>query len=176
MADELIVNANVDETDLQYISLGQKVEMYLDSYPDIKFQGQIEHIAYEATVISNVTVYIIKIRPINPPKMFRSGMTATITVVIESKKDVWALPVEFIHVQGHQSFVFVFKGNEKLKLPRKIKDKDIELREVQTGVEDGRFIEITEGLNEDETVVILSMPENAPQGVINRGLGGRRRR
>lgn len=67
MADELIVKANVDETDLRYVKLNQPVKVSLDAYPDIKFSGIVEHIAYESTVVNNVTVYEIKIRPVLNP-------------------------------------------------------------------------------------------------------------
>ncbi|MCS7227541.1 MAG: efflux RND transporter periplasmic adaptor subunit, partial [Endomicrobia bacterium] len=64
MADELIVKANIDETDLRYVKLNQPVEVSLDAYPEVRFTGIVEHIAYESTVVNNVTVYEIKIRPL----------------------------------------------------------------------------------------------------------------
>ncbi len=66
MADELIIRANVDETDLPNIKLGQRVKFFLDAFPEKQFNGIVEHIAYESQVISNVTVYEIRIKPIFP--------------------------------------------------------------------------------------------------------------
>jgi macrolide-specific efflux system membrane fusion protein len=147
MADELIVEAKVDETDLRYIKLGSKLSMYLDAYPDEKFEGIVEHIAYESTVVSNVTVYSIRIKPVKKPAVFRAGMTATITVTAESKQDAQAIPTDFINDRGGKKSVLVKtiqKGKETF-VPTPIK----------TGVTDGKWTEIISGLNPDDTVVIL---------------------
>ena len=113
MADDLVIDANVDETDLKYIAVGKTVTVYLDAYPDEVFEGIIEHIAYEARIVSNVTVYTARIRPKDKPKVFRSGMTATITVGIESKQGVWALPSDFINNAGGRAVVMIIAGKKE---------------------------------------------------------------
>jgi len=144
MADDLIVEASVDETDLRYIKIGDRLSMYLDAYPDETFTGVVEHIAYESTVVSNVTVYTIKIRPDKKPKAFRSGMTATITVAAESKKDAMTIPSSFITDKNGKKTVVVRKGKNLF-----------ETREIKIGMTDGRFTEILSGVGENDTVVIL---------------------
>lgn len=147
MADDLITEANVDETDLRYIKIGDTLKMSLDAYPDDMFNGIVEHIAYESTVVSNVTVYTIKIRPVKKPKVFRAGMTATITITAESKQDAWSLPGNFISEKGGKKTVTVKTGkNDKTAF---------ETRTVTTGVTDGRYTEILSGLNKGETAVIF---------------------
>jgi macrolide-specific efflux system membrane fusion protein len=147
MADDLIIDANIDETDLRYISIGKKLSMYLDAYPQEQFDGVIEHISYEARVISNVTVYEVKIKPISKPNVFRSGMTATITITAESKKDAKSIPNNFITERDHKKTVIVKMGSDKKPV--------FETREVVTGVTDGKYTEIISGLQNNETVVIL---------------------
>ncbi|MCL2800116.1 MAG: efflux RND transporter periplasmic adaptor subunit [Endomicrobia bacterium] len=144
MADDLIIESNVDETDLRYIKIGDKLKMYLDAYPDETFEGIVEHISYESTVLSNVTVYMIKIRPVKKPSVFRAGMTATITVTADSKENAWSIPNNFITDARGKKTVFV-------KNP-----KGIETREIKTGITDGRFTEVLSGLSQDETVVTLT--------------------
>ncbi|MDR2426529.1 MAG: efflux RND transporter periplasmic adaptor subunit [Endomicrobium sp.] len=148
MADDLIIEANVDETDLRYIKIGDNLKMSLDAYPDEIFSGIVEHIAYESTVVSNVTVYAIKIRPIKKPKVFRAGMTATITVTAESKKGAWSIPSNFIIERGKKKTVTVkslTKNNKEILVTRNI----------NTGVTDGKFTEILSGLKQGDTAVIL---------------------
>jgi macrolide-specific efflux system membrane fusion protein len=148
MADDLIVEVNIDETDLRYIQIGKKVEMYLDAYRDEEFDGVIEHISYDAISVSNVTMYNVKIKPIKKPKVFRSGMTATITITAESKKEAQSIPSAFITEKEHKQTVVVKAGTENKPV--------FETREVVTGVTDGKYTEILSGLNPGETVVILS--------------------
>ncbi|MDR0823175.1 MAG: HlyD family efflux transporter periplasmic adaptor subunit, partial [Endomicrobium sp.] len=145
MADDLIVEAKIDETDLRHIKIGLQFPIVLDAYPDEKFIGEVEHIAYEASIVSNVTVYLIKIRPIVKPRIFRSGMTATITVTVDSKTGAQVLPSEFIISMRDKTFVNVQSKNSK----------KIERKEVKTGISDGKFTEILEGISQDDAVVLL---------------------
>jgi macrolide-specific efflux system membrane fusion protein len=147
IADDLIINVNIDETDLKYIKIGKKVRMYLDAYPDDWFDGEIEHISYEARLLSNVTVYNIRIKPLVKSKVFRSGMTATIIITAQLKKEAQSIPNIFITEKNHKKIVIVNTGDEKKPV--------LEKREIKTGVTDGKFTEIIEGLNHDEVVVIL---------------------
>jgi macrolide-specific efflux system membrane fusion protein len=145
MADDLIIESQVDETDLRFIKIGEKLKMYLDAYPDEVFDGVIEHISYESTVVSNVTVYTIKIRPVKKPSTFRAGMTATITVTAQSKKDALSLPNSFISERGGKKTVVIKTG--------KSGKAAFETKTVKTGITDGKFTEIISGINESETAV-----------------------
>lgn len=178
MADELIIKAYVDETDLRYINLNKIVTCYLDAYPDVKFLGKIEHIAYESTMINNVTVYEIKIKPLlhlkphferkkefdmnkirktpidfsekektytshkDVSSMLRSGMSVTIEVIAEEKKNVLLLPTDAIKSIGKERYVLLKKEKQILKQP------------VEVGISDGKNIEIKSGLNETEIVLV----------------------
>jgi len=142
MADTLIIDANIDETDLRYLSDGQKVKIFLDAYPDQDFSGTVEHIAYESQVINNVTVYEVKILPINAPKVFRAGMTATIEVTANKRENTMLLPVAAITEKGDGAFVTI-KNGEKT-----------EQRKVTTGISDGKKIEILSGSTPEDNIVV----------------------
>ncbi len=147
MADELIIEANVDETDLRYIALGQQTKIFLDAYADKEFYGKIEHIAYKSQTINNVTVYKVKILPLDVPKLFRAGMTATIEVVSQKKEDVLLLPADAIVKKDNKKWVMVKSVS---RIP--------EMREIQTGIGNGKKVEIVSGISENE-VVIIQAPE-----------------
>jgi macrolide-specific efflux system membrane fusion protein len=153
MADDLIIYANIDETDLRYIFIGKKLTMYLDAYPGEQFEGIIEHISYEARLINNVTVYDVRIRPIEKPKMFRAGMTVTITITAESRADARSIPNNFIVEKDNKQTVVVKTGTDKKPV--------FEVREVTTGVTDGKYTEIISGLNDNDTLVILHQSKRA---------------
>lgn len=168
MADKLIISAVVDETDLRHMKLGQDVKIFLDAYPDKYFSGTVEHIAYESTVINNVTVYEVKIKPANPPSDFRSGMTATIEVTADKREDVLLLPSDLIIDKGGRKFVSVKVAGGKSKM-----------KEVKTGISDGKKIEITEGITEDDIILSplkVSKRDRTTQTRVGGipGLGGRR--
>ncbi len=160
----------MDETDLRYMKPGQDVKIFLDAYPDKYFSGNIEHIAYESTVINNVTVYKVKIKPANPPSNFRSGMTATIEVTADKRENVLLLPVDVIVEKGSRKFVSIKVAGGKSKL-----------KEIKTGITDGKKIEITEGITEDDIIlssVKVSKRDRTTQTRVGGipGLGGGRTR
>jgi macrolide-specific efflux system membrane fusion protein len=92
IADDLIVVANLDETDIGQIESGQEVKVALEAYPDREFECTVEKIAYDATTVSSVTMYEVDVSPNRLPRFARSGMTANIEFIVEEKKDILTLP------------------------------------------------------------------------------------
>lgn len=96
IADDLIIVANLDETDIGQVKTEQDVEVTLEAYPDRNFEGVVEKIAYDAKVVSNVTMYEVDVRPNRVPPFMRSGMTANMEFVIEEKEGALAVPASAI--------------------------------------------------------------------------------
>ncbi|MDI6757510.1 MAG: efflux RND transporter periplasmic adaptor subunit [Endomicrobiia bacterium] len=154
MADKLIVRADVDETDLAHMQKGKRVNVTLDAYPDDPFRGVIEHIAYESRLVNNVTVYEVRINPVSPPKNFRAGMTANIELVAASSRDTLLAPLDaVIERRGRKSVRRVSASGNKAA--------DVA---VETGITDGRNIEIISGLNEGDTILAGGVPAFGSSG------------
>ncbi|WP_168433195.1 efflux RND transporter periplasmic adaptor subunit [Pontiella sulfatireligans] len=100
IADDLIIVANLDETDVGQVKNEQSVEVTLEAYPDREFAGVVEKIAYDAKTVSNVTMYEVDVRPDRVPSFVRSGMTANLLFVIEEKEGALVLPASAIMEQA----------------------------------------------------------------------------
>jgi macrolide-specific efflux system membrane fusion protein len=144
MADYLIVNAQVDETDIGSINIGQPVNIVLDAYPGEEISGRVEHIAYESKTINNVTVYEVDVVPGKVPVFFRAGMSSTVNFILEEKDNILVLPLNTVKKIGNQSYVFVSKDDDKKPQPLQIK----------TGLENTLNIQVESGLAEGDTVVV----------------------
>jgi macrolide-specific efflux system membrane fusion protein len=96
IADDLIIVANLDETDIGQVEIEQAVEVVLEAYADRAFDCVVEKIAYDAKTISNVTMYEVDVRPNRIPRFARSGMTANLEFVVEEKVGVLTLPASAI--------------------------------------------------------------------------------
>jgi macrolide-specific efflux system membrane fusion protein len=94
MADRLIVRAQVDETDMGKIKVGQRCEVSLDAYPEIRLPGRLDKLAFESRQINNVTVYDIEVELMKSSSVLRSGMTATADVIINDRSNVIVIPAE----------------------------------------------------------------------------------
>ncbi len=103
IADDLIVVASLDETDIGLVKLGQKVTVRLESYPDREFGCEVEKIAYDARTVQNVTMYEVDVRPDNLPRVARSGMTANLEFVIEEKTGALVIPASAVQQGGSGS-------------------------------------------------------------------------
>lgn len=149
MSDRLIVKAQVDETDIAAVKLKQGAEIVLDSYPDHKIAARVNKIAFDATTVNNVTTYIVEVLPQEVPDFMRSGMTANVTFLINSKNDALLIPSEALRSNNGASTVMLKDGNKKFE------------REVTLGSSSGKQIEVLSGLSENDVVLIaeLKLPE-----------------
>lgn len=142
LSDRLIVKAQVDETDMAQIRLGQRVRIVLDAFADNPLSARVEHIAFEAKTVSNVTIYEVDVLPDEPPAYLRSGMTANLTFHVDEKKGVLLLPA-----------VAVKTGATPSVLTPGPKGKP-QTRTVETGLSNGKMVEIRSGLVEGDVVVV----------------------
>ncbi|MCX5712736.1 MAG: efflux RND transporter periplasmic adaptor subunit [Candidatus Omnitrophica bacterium] len=86
LSDHLVAQAQVDETDIGKVKAGQGVLVTLDAYPQIKVKGKVDHIFYESKLVNNVNIYQVDIVLETVPAVFRSGMTATVNIIENTKE------------------------------------------------------------------------------------------
>jgi HlyD family secretion protein len=72
--------ADVDQSDIGRIQVGQPARFTVDSYPDQEFRGRISQIRLNATVSQNVVTYPVIIEVSNPDEKLRPKMTANVTI------------------------------------------------------------------------------------------------
>jgi multidrug resistance efflux pump len=96
-ADDLWVKIFVPETDLGLVVLGQAVEVTVDSHPGVRFAGRVFQIAHESEFTPrNIQslderrhqVFSAKVRVEEPGGVFKSGMSAEVTVPVDEKPTV----------------------------------------------------------------------------------------
>jgi len=145
MSDRLIIEAQVDETDIGRIVVGQAADITLDAYPRDVIPGKVDQIAYEAKTVNNVTTYMVDVLPGKVPAFLRSGMTANIKVLTAATNAVLVLPSEAVHSEINQTVVWRTNPadrNKPLSTP------------IVTGLSDGKKLEICSGLQEGDPVLV----------------------
>jgi macrolide-specific efflux system membrane fusion protein len=170
VADTLIVNAQVDESDIGKIKIGQKVRIRLDSYPDQPVEGKVFDMLYEGKNVSNVITYGVKVRPDKVPPFFRSQMTANVSFLVKRKEDALLVPAAALKDGPGGKRVVTIPPAEKGGTP--------ETREVKTGIETDDQVEILEGLAAGDKVLVAAgkykaqtAPESSPLSFMGRGMG-----
>jgi macrolide-specific efflux system membrane fusion protein len=141
--ERLEVWAYVDETDIGRIEKGQVASFTVDTYPGVEFAGQVTAIYPKAEMKDNVVNYVTII-DIEGKQGYtlRPEMTTTVNIFQQSRPGVLAVPKQSVKREKGKKLVYVLNGTEPVK------------RWVDTGWTDGKYIEITSGLELGEKVVV----------------------
>ncbi len=156
MSDRLTVRAEVDETDIAQIKVGQLAELVVDAYSEQKFEARVDQIAFDAKPVNNVTTYVVDVLPIDTPDFLRSGMTANVEFLVTEKKDVLLIPSATIRHQDGKSSVFI-----------RDEDGDPIEKEIEIGISDGKNTEVLSGLVENQIILleqVISAKKNKSTG------------
>src|SRR5262249_37433610 len=86
------VQADVDESDIGRVTVGQQARFSVDAYPEEEFTGRISQIRLNATVSQNIITYPVILEVPNPDNKLRPKMTANVTIDVASVKDVLRVP------------------------------------------------------------------------------------
>lgn len=146
MSDRLMVKAQVDETDLAQVKLGQRAEIVMDAYSSRPLDAVVQQIAFEAKTVNNVTTYLVNVLPKETPDYMRSGMTVNVTFFVENREDVLTVPSDAVRSVRRGEGTVTVRGAD---------GRPAEIA-VKTGLNDGKRVEIVEGLKEGD--VVLSVP------------------
>lgn len=174
---QMEIKVSINENDIIRINPNDSVIINVDAYQNREFKGIVTQIANPvnlATAISTdqVTSYDVSIRIlfesykdlIDTTKAykypFRPGMSANVEIITNKKFKTLSVPVQAVTTRTnvdttkleqkdrassfkeHKEYVFVYKGEK------------VSLRNVKTGIQDMFYIQIIEGIEEGEEVVI----------------------
>jgi HlyD family secretion protein len=82
----------VAESDIGRLKPGMRVSFTVDAYPGEPFRGSIRDIRNAPQVVQNVVTYDAVIDVANDDLKLKPGMTATVSVVTDRRRDVLAIP------------------------------------------------------------------------------------
>ncbi|MCC5634466.1 efflux RND transporter periplasmic adaptor subunit [Nostoc sp. CHAB 5844] len=159
------VVANLSESNIAKIRLGQKVTIKADAYPGKVFEGKVSQIAAQATVEQNVTSFQVKASLSDPQNLLRSGMNVDVDFQVGQLENVLVVPTAAVVRRERATGVFVLGENEQPTFTR-----------IETGVTVNNFTEVKSGLTGNEKVLLSfppgSRPQSTPRGGVFPGLGG----
>ncbi len=173
------LRVDVSETDITHIKLGDIGIISADAYRNKKFTGVVSKISVASTTNSTsnssdqVTNYTVSIWILpesyadiavskNFKYPFKPGMSASVEIQTQRLNQALSVPVNAVTTRDWpdslkdkdqiRQVVFVYQKDQK----------NVVVRDVETGIQDNQYIEIIKGLKKGEEVVI------APYGAIAR--------
>jgi HlyD family secretion protein len=141
--DRIELSADIDETEVSKLKVGQNVRVMLDAYDTKAFDGKLTNISllssknstggtiFEATVIVNTGKGEV-----------REGMNGDIDIIVDQRNNVLTVPFEAIKTDGQKKMVYVI-------------EKGIaHIREIKTGLASDTEYEVVSGLKQHDTIAV----------------------
>ncbi len=156
---EMIAEIAVHEAEVDKVRPGQRAVITLDPFPDKTFKGQVLKVAQlpdarRGFLNPDLKVYTTQVLIEGTHDFLKPGMSAKVEILVERLEDVIIVPVQVVANRGGRKVCFVLTSGGAQ-----------EEREIQTGAFDDTFVQIVEGLEEGEEVLLN------PKRVISGGGG-----
>lgn len=138
--DEIIVNANVTESYINKLSIGDDVSVIIESLDNLELMGTVKTLSTAAdprTLLFPLTVQIK-----NEEHTIKPGMFATVDFVAEESLDALYVPSEAVLLRDGVHYVYIESEDNKVKRIA-----------VTIGIDTGYFTEILEGVSADDVVI-----------------------
>jgi HlyD family secretion protein len=95
------VEAEVDETDVAQVKIGQPVKVELDAFPDTSFAGEVVKIGNSAQVSGfgsqdQATNFVVNVRILDQVENIKPGMTSSVDITTNTRDDVLQIPIQAV--------------------------------------------------------------------------------
>ena len=138
--ETLKIVANVLEKDIPLLKAGMKAKIRTESYPGRVFEGRVEKINSALDLSTRTLQAEVYIH--NADRSLKPGMFANVEVVLLEKPQTLVIPREAVIAAGSEISVFVVEGKQAVRKP------------ITLGYEQDQSVEILNGLNEGDQVII----------------------
>ncbi len=140
--EEMEMVADVNESEIPLISIGDTARITVDAFADTTFVGIIYYKASmpKEAVSSAAVEFEVKISMPHQPGML-PGMSANCEIITAKKADVLRIPLQALVTKDKKSGVYA------------IEEGKTKFVEVKTGITEGMSVEIKEGLEENDLIV-----------------------
>lgn len=137
----MIVKTQVREVDLHKISVGQKVAVKVDAYPDVLFEGQVISIG----VLGNdgaeggrsEKYFQLSIVVKGKDTRLRPGMTARVFILTDTVKDVLTIPLQAVYNENGRNYCFIYSGKKFRKAQVSLGRQNEDVAEILSGIKKG---------------------------------------
>ena len=197
---EMQVQADVDQSDISRVAVGQTARFTVDAYADETFEGKISQIRLNATQNQNVITYPVIVDVANPGLKLKPKMTADVTIEVARVEDVLRVPNAALRfrpieaggegsapneagasapggpvARAAQTLAGGARGARRQQTVYVVTGDDaLKAVPVKTGISDGRFTAIVEGaLNPGDRIAVGVATMKSSESGTFPGMGGR---
>jgi membrane fusion protein (multidrug efflux system) len=136
------VYAEVDELDFTGVRPGQMALVAFDALPGQRFRARVERVIPQADEVTKTLPVVLNLIDFVPN--LSDGLTATVNIIQERRPNALTIPASaLVDEEARRATVFVVSERGRLQL-----------RTVKLGVRGEEYVEIADGLREDERVAL----------------------
>ncbi|HMA60500.1 MAG TPA: efflux RND transporter periplasmic adaptor subunit [Halanaerobiales bacterium] len=146
------VKANIDESELANLEVGQNVEISMEALPGLQLTGQLTEIGSKAESTSGVVTIPITVLINSVHDSFKPGLSADMEIIVGQVQDKLIVPVTAI------------LNKEGKKYVQKVVGENTQEVEINTGLTDGMRVVIETGLESGDEIIVNSAAMAQPGG------------
>ena len=161
--DSMTVQFTVDESDILSLKVGQTARVTISALGEDTYKAKITDLDTVGTSTDGVTTYTATLT-LDREEGMLDGMSASAVITIEGKDNALLVPVEAVHKTSSTSYVYTSYDEES--------DEFGDMVEVEAGLSNSEYTEISSGLEEGDTVYYTEEEEESPFPNFGGGMPG----
>ncbi len=144
---EMMAEIAVHESSVDKVKPGQKATIVMDAFPDKTFDGEVIKIAplpdqQRGWLSPDIKVYTTQVAIKGTHDFLKPGMSARVEILVDSVPDALIVPVQAVANRSGRKVCYVLNSSRPVE------------REVETGQFNDTFVQILDGLEEGEEVML----------------------
>ncbi len=176
------IDSNVAEADVGGVEENQNVDFTVDAFPNRTFHGEVVQVRNSPITVQNVVTYDTVIGVNNSDLKLKPGMTANVSIIVAERSNVLRIPNAALRFRPPESATnstprtaggtggpgagprLAGSNGQHPKGERRptrtiyvLKANKLQPVQVKTGITDGIYTEIADGLSEDDKVIITAV-------------------
>ena len=153
-----IAEVSLNEVDVAKVKVGQKTTFTFDAIEDLSITGEVLEVDTIGTVTQGVVSYNVKIGFDTQDDRVKPGMSVSASIITEVKQNVLLVPNSAIKSQGDIYYVETLSGSTlstqaTANISGLTSNTFPVQKQIETGLANDSYTEVTDGLNEGDTVV-----------------------
>ncbi|HEV7571640.1 MAG TPA: efflux RND transporter periplasmic adaptor subunit [Thermoanaerobaculia bacterium] len=161
---EILVEADVGETEITGIRLNEPSKVHVDAIPDKEYNGHVAEIGSSAALKqgtgAGMRYFKVKVQFDDADERLRPGMTAQVSIVTTTSGSALSVPIQSVVERVPPSLAKSKSGTDdedanapKSKYVFVVKDGKVKMTEVKTGVSDTTHVALVSGVSKNDQIV-----------------------
>ena len=139
---EMVFEGNIDESEVGKIKEGMPLLLVIGAIEDVTFDAVLEHISPKGEEVNGAVQFEIKADvELRNDQFIRAGYSANANIVLAKADSVLTIPESLLLFDGDSTYVEI-----------ETEPQIFEKRFIKTGLSDGIFIEVIDGLDKKDKI------------------------